>query len=141
MKLRLSLIVLCACMYGIAGIARADGDHATVFECIINGRHVFSDHACGDHAQQRDITVINRMDSVDAKTLKKYSKPVKAVHHHRVHSSQDARRRQCARIRKAKDKLIERMEAGYSAKQDERLHDRLRKLNEQYFELRCSGVR
>jgi hypothetical protein len=118
----------------------AHADTSThVYECTINGQHVFSDRACGDNAVQRDVVVANHMDAVDAQTLKKFSKPVKPAHH-RGHSSRDTRRQQCARVRKARDALVERMRAGYSAKQDERLHDRLRKLDDQYFELRCNGV-
>jgi hypothetical protein len=53
----------------------------------------------------------------------------------------DQRRQQCARIQKSRDAINDKMRVGYTAKQDERLHDRLRKLNDDYFELRCSSVR
>ncbi|HVY22864.1 MAG TPA: hypothetical protein VG962_05880 [Steroidobacteraceae bacterium] len=131
-------LFLSAAIWVIGTCAHADTS-THVYECTINGQHVFSDHACGDNAVQRDVVVANHMDAVDAQTLKKFSKPVKPAHH-RGHSSWDTRRQQCARVRKARDALVERMRAGYSAKQDERLHDRLRKLNDQYFELRCNGV-
>lgn len=139
MKLKLMSIMFCIGMCGMVDQTQA-GATTKVYECIINGQHVFSDRACDDNATQRDVVVANHMDAVDERTLKKYSKPVKTTRHQASSSTTDNRRQQCAQIRKSKAALVKRMEAGYSAKQHESLHDRLRKLDDQYFELRCSGV-
>jgi len=114
-----------------------------VFECNINGQRVFSDHACGDDAVQRDIEVANRMDAVkvSSHSASKEKTPRSSRKHSEAgNDDHDKRRQQCARIQKSRDSLHDKMRAGYTAKQDERLHDRLRKLNDDYFQLRCSGV-
>lgn len=137
MKLKMILLMSWFCVTSDHVFADAA---VQVYECVINGQHVFSDHACGDNAKQRDVVVANRMDTVDSHTLKQSSKPSKAAHRQTRTSAADERRQKCARIRKSKDAIDERMKAGFSAKQDERLHDRLRKLNDEYFEQRCSGL-
>ena len=114
-----------------------------VYECKVNGQRVFSDHACGDDAVERDVTVSNRMDAV-----KLSSSGTKTTTSHSTRKRrdtgtdvQDKRRQQCARIQTSRDALNEKMRTGYTAKQDERLHQRLRKLDDGYFKLRCSGLR
>ena len=115
-----------------------------IFECVVNGQRVFSDHSCGDDAVQRDIAVANRMDAAkisnDKVAREKSSRPSRR-HADAGGGEHDKRRQQCARIQKSREALVEKMRAGYTARQDERLHDRLRKLNDDYFELRCNGVR
>jgi len=115
---------------------------AHVYECTMNGQRVFSDHSCGDDAIQRDVLVANTMEAAKVTS----EKPAVARKSHagrRVSSGDDhdKRRQQCAHIQKSRDALNDKMRAGYTARQDERLHDRLRKLDHDYFQLRCSGVR
>jgi ribosome recycling factor len=64
----------------------------------------------------------------------------KRGHSSHTPSSQDTRRQRCAKIQKARDALVNQMRAGFSARQDEKLHERLRKLDNEYYELRCSGT-
>ena len=119
----------------------AHADPAThVYECIVNGEHVFSDHVCGDDATERNVTVTSRMDAVKVQASPSTAHSPKRRHLSQSPDSQDARRQRCARIQKSKDALNAQMRAGYNARQDEKLHDRLRKLDSEYFELRCSSV-
>ena len=138
MKLKLMLFVVCTCISGLnLEITRAD-TATHVYQCVINGQRVFSDHVCGDDAVERDVTVTSRMD-----TIKTPASKVTTSRSRRKQSSSsesDTRRQRCLRISKAKDALVERMRAGYTAKQDERMHNQLHKLDNEYFELRCSGV-
>ena len=131
-------------MFIFVGSNQVSADPVTqVFECNINGQRVFSDHACGDDAVQRDVAVANRMDAVkvtgnkssEANSSRPSRRPAAGNDEH------DKRRQQCARIQKSREALMDKMRAGYTARQDERLHTRLRKLNDDYFELRCSSVR
>jgi len=113
-----------------------------IFECTVKGQRVFSDHSCGDDAVQRDVLVANTMDATKV-TPEKSITSKKSRTNRRVASTdeRDKRRQRCARIQKSRDAINDKMRAGYTAKQDERLHDRLRKLNDDYFEQRCSSVR
>jgi len=119
-------------------------DPAThVYQCTVDGQRVFSDHACGDDAVERDISVTSRMDTIKVSNDKpsKTKGSLPSRRHSDVGSDDhDKRRQQCARIQKSRDAVNDKMRAGYTAKQDERLHERLRKLDNDYFQLRCSGV-
>jgi len=118
--------------------AHADTTH--VYECTINGERVFSDHVCGDGAVERNVTVTSRMDSVKLSASPKPDRHSKRVRTSRRSNDGDERRLRCAKIQKSRDALTDRMRAGFSARQDEKLHDRLRKLDNEYYELRCSAV-
>jgi hypothetical protein len=112
-----------------------------IFECNVNGQRVFSDHSCGDDAVQRDVLVTNTMEASKVTSEKTVtSKKPRTGKHTSSTDDHDKRRQQCAHIQKSRDALHDKMRAGYTAKQDERLHGRLRKLNDDYFQLRCSGV-
>jgi hypothetical protein len=138
MKSTILLLVLCV----LSTTVQAD-TAVVIYECHINGERVFSDHICAADAVQRDLSVTNRMDHVTVSTATvSKAKKSRSVKNHPASSSdeQDRRRQQCARIQKSRDALIAKMRAGYTAKQDEQLHDRLRKLDNDYFQLRCSSV-
>jgi hypothetical protein len=135
MKSAIFLFALCA----LATNVHAD-TVTHIYECIVNGEHVFSDHACSDNAIERSVTVTSRMDSVRLTARSKPEHNSNRVHTSRRSSDVDERRVRCAKIRKARDTVNDQLRAGFTARQDERLHDRLRKLDGEYFELRCSSV-
>ncbi|HEX2584997.1 MAG TPA: hypothetical protein VHL14_07690 [Steroidobacteraceae bacterium] len=113
-----------------------------IFECTVNGQRVFSDHSCGDDSVQRNVLVANTMEATKVTSEKSVtSKKPRTNRPAASTDERDKRRQHCARIQKSRDAINDKMRAGYTAKQDERLHDRLRKLNDDYFELRCSSVR
>jgi len=135
MKVNIFLLAL----FMVAQVARADSG-TRIYECIVNGEHVFSDHVCADNAIERNVTVTNRMDAVKVQASPSTAHSPKRRHLSQSPDSQEARRQRCAKIQKSKDALNAQMRAGYNARQDEKLHDRLRKLDSEYFELRCSSV-
>ncbi len=144
MKVKVYAFVLCVSMYVGSHLTYAD-TAIHIYECIVNGQHVFSDHVCGDNAVDRDVVVVNRMDKVDSRLVNTHSVDAKPPQPKHIHSQRGAdavntRQQRCAKIRKSKEALNDRMRAGFSARQDEKLHERLRKLDDDYFELRCSST-
>ena len=147
-KLQKAVAVNLFCCLVLDGfIERAAADNITasistnahVYECVANGQRVFSDQVCGDDAQQREIAPSNRMVATDTRNLHTALRTQKK----RASSNNDAlesRKQRCAKLRSNKESLTERMRAGFSARQDEKLHERLRKVDNDYYELRCSGL-
>jgi len=137
----LLLLLITLLIASIADVVHADPS-VRVYECKVDGQRVFSDHECGIDAVEHDVTVTSRMDAVKASPDNgKSSKSSHRVHQHATGGDEsDKRRRQCAKIQTSRESLVNKMRAGYTAKQDERFHERLRKLDDDYFELRCSGV-
>jgi len=137
--------ILVAIAFALVNSHVAAADPAThVYECKVDGQRVFSDHECGDDATERDVVVTNRMDATKPSPEgSKSSKPQRTQHKRSSADvdDKDKRRQQCARIQSSRDALNDKMRAGYTGKQDERLHQRLRKLDDDYFRLRCSSVR
>jgi len=116
-----------------------------VYQCTKNGERVFSDQPCGPDAQARDVAVVNRMDAVAVKvTSNSRIDPRLNSHVVRHRSTQpksealDAVEQRCKKIGRDKAAIDSRMRSGYSAAQGERLRERLRKLGDEHFELRCS---
>ena len=134
MKSIMFLLLLCALLIA------AHADTAThIYECIINGEHVFSDHMCADNAIERNVVVANRMDPVKVRATPA-THDTKRARSSRAHNVQDTRHQRCAKIQQSRGALVDQMRAGFTARQDEKLHDRVRKLDSEYYELRCSGV-
>src|SRR6267154_5939256 len=124
---------------------------AHVYQCTLDGQRAFSDQPCGTDSKARDIAAPNRMDA---------SELGDAAHHERAAAARVTRRvdrdaafdsnadktnadknSRCATIANDKERITARMRAGYSGKEGERLRDRLRKVDSDYFELRCSRYR
>jgi hypothetical protein len=123
----------------IATTAHADSA-VHIYECMVNGQHVFSDHVCGDNATERTVAAPNRMDAVKVHVTTPASHHSKRAYSSRTPTAQGTRRQRCTKIQKSRDALSDQMRTGFTARQDEKLHYRMRKLDSQYDELRCSGV-
>jgi hypothetical protein len=112
---------------------------ATVYECSVDGHRMFSDQRCGRGARARDIHAPNRMDPTDTSIL---DEPVSAAaqfaqppaYQVRVPHDDTA---ECAAIEQEKASINAHMREGYSAAEGERLRERLRRLDDRYYELRC----
>jgi hypothetical protein len=115
-----------------------------VYQCVIDGQKVFSDRACGEGSQSRDIPAPNRMEAYEpgrpksAETKSSSEKPAKNT------ASAAAKRvaeknKRCAKLRADQQLLTSRLRAGYSLREGERLNERLSKLNAEYYALRCAG--
>src|SRR4051812_19755163 len=85
----------------ISNVACADSTH--VYECIINGAHVFSDHMCAVNAIERNVVVTSRMDPVKVSVTKSVARDSKRMHSSRSSSTKDTRRQRCAKIQKSRD--------------------------------------
>lgn len=109
-----------------------------IYECHVNGERIFSDHVCGDNAVQHEVKVASRMDAVDIPEHIKVPSPKTRKNHSTV--DLDSRRQRCIKLNKLRDRINDQMRAGFSAKQDAKLHDRLNKLGDEYFRLRCNGM-
>jgi hypothetical protein len=140
MKAKIFLPMLCACICALSNFVYAD-TATHVYECIVDGQHVFSDHVCGDNAIDRDVVVANRMDKVEIHLAgTKTQRQPKRVRSSHGADALATRQQRCAKIRKSREALNDQMRAGFTARQDEKLHQRLRKLDDDYHELRCSGA-
>jgi hypothetical protein len=118
----------------------ADGRIATVFECRVNGQHIYSDQRCGSTADERVIHAPNRMDAQDTSIL---STPDAVIARSRSEGRNAQARAanlvqsECAGIEQEKDSINARMRQGYSSFQGEGFRDRLRFLGARYYDLRC----
>lgn len=111
-----------------------------VYQCIRDGQRILSDQVCGADAQARDVEVANRMQPTEIPHGKTDSKSDSAPVRKRVRvadAGDDARAR-CVKLARDKRSIDERMRTGYSGAQGERMRERLRKINDEYFERRCS---
>jgi hypothetical protein len=113
-----------------------------VYECRINGQRVFSDQRCAADATQREMPQSNTMSAREAaigyrSTTKTPTKRKSAPDEV---DAQAKRRARCEALRNDKSTLTSRLRAGYNVKQGERLRDRLRKVDGEYYDLRCSGL-
>jgi len=112
---------------------------ATVYECSVDGHRMFSDQRCGRGARARDIHAPNRMDAMDTGTL---DEPVSATTQFaqppafQVRAPED-NTAECTAIEQEKDSINAHMREGYSAAEGEHLRERLRRLDDRYYELRC----
>lgn len=114
-----------------------------VYRCVHDGTQVFSDQPCGKDAQQHTVTVTNRMDEYAVRDSSRKASPAERqrVGRDDRDDRDDANEQRCIKIGASKHDLDQRMRAGYNAAQGERLRERLRKLNDEYFERRCSRYR
>jgi hypothetical protein len=113
-----------------------------VYECRVSGQRVFSDQPCAIDADKRVVPTPNNMNMREAAIDYRPSTtlPTKrkaATDEPNPHAKRKAR---CEALRNDKSKLTSRLRAGYTVKEGERLRERLRKVDSQYYDLRCSGL-
>jgi hypothetical protein len=119
---------------------------AHVYQCTLDGQRAFSDQPCGTDSKARDIDAPNRMDASDlgdaAHTERASAARVtRRVNRNGAFDANADKKSRCAKIGTDKEHIMARMRTGYSGKEGERLRDRLRKLDSDDFELRCSRYR
>lgn len=145
-------IVLLAALSSSASLGKADDSAASsrsaagsrqtstqVYQCAANGERIFSDHPCGADAVLREIAAPNRMASQEVRGPMKHSATRSGAHEDPVETDQEKRIRHCKKLRADRDRLDARLRAGYSGKEGERLRDRLRQLQSDYYESHCAG--
>lgn len=124
----------------------ASGDSVTtkVYECLRNGQRVFSDQPCAADAKQREINSSNRMSAREAAINYRGTgisgraklKQQRANDNDEV----DSRQQRCLVLQGNKDNINSRMRAGYKNDEGERLRARLRKVDSEYYQLRCRDL-
>jgi hypothetical protein len=133
-----TFIVGHACYGGMSSASASQ-----IYECRINGQRVFSDQRCAAEATQHEMSQSNTMNAREAAigyhstttTSTKRKSPPDEVD---VNTKRQAR---CEKLRNDKSTLTSRLRAGYNVKQGERLRDHLRKVDGEYYDLHCSGLR
>lgn len=129
---------------GAATPQRTEPIIARVYECVINGQRVFSDQVCAADARQRDISAPNRMAAQEAAIGYRAVGKSSAIARQRVDaesSNDDVKRSQCDALLQDKNYINSRMRAGYTNNEGERLRARLRKIDSDYYDLRCRTLR
>lgn len=132
----------------ITAPARPSSSHiiATVYECVIDGQRVMSDHPCSPDARVREIQAPNRMDPQDTSRL--YDRPPSSAGY--AYSSPRSRDtgssvpvsgRSCDAIQAAIDTINARMRQKYTSREGEQYRERLRQLREARWEANCHGRR
>jgi hypothetical protein len=118
---------------------------AEVYECRVNGQRIFSDQPCAADAAKREVTAANTMSAHEASIGYRSSAAQKTERKLPRKSDVDdvgeKRLARCTKLSNDKQTINSKLRAGYSNAQGERLHDRLRKVDNDYYELRCSSLR
>jgi hypothetical protein len=120
---------------------KAAADAVSIYKCEVGGVLTFSDRPCGPQAElhQLDDAVVNTYDAPPV--VPRTSKPKAAAKQstsHRADSHQAKRAETCARVGRSMKEVRSKMRSGYSAKEGERLRERLAKLKDQQRGSRCS---
>jgi hypothetical protein len=118
----------------------------TVYECVQRGERVFSDRRCGNNAQEHAIEEPNHMAPPDPSVVAlsmsdPEPNPTPAALASAAPAAPQRPRSQCRAIEDAKERIDARMREGYGSAEGERLRERLRQLNTEYYELRCRRFR
>jgi hypothetical protein len=117
-----------------------DGRIATVFECRVNGQHIYSDQRCGSAADERVIHAPNRMDAQDTSILSTPDAVIARSRSERSNAKAPGAslvQSECASIEEEKNSINARMRHGYTSSEGEGFRDRLRFLGARYYDLRC----
>ena len=119
---------------------------AHVYQCTLDGQRAFGDQPCGTDSTARDIDAPNRMDTSGLGEAAHTERAAAARVSRRVDrdaasDSNGEKKKRCVKIGNDKERIMARMRTGYSGKEGERLRERLRKLDSDDFELRCSRYR
>jgi hypothetical protein len=113
-----------------------------VYECRINDQRVFSDQPCGAGAARREVTTPNNMSAREAKIGYRSSKSASTKRKSATEPASNAKRQaRCDALLNEKSSLNSRLRAGYTNNQGETLRARLRKVDTQYYDLRCRFLR
>jgi len=145
-KAQLSAAIVVGVLFAVGKICHGEVNSTTiaqVYECRVNGRHIFSDQPCAVDAAKREINATNTMSAREAEIGYKAS-PLEHGKRKSVADDTDPRdkqRQRCIKLSNDKQNVTSRLRSGYSNNQGERLRERLRKIEAEYFELKCSSGR
>ena len=121
----------------------ANGRAETIYRCERDGVTTFSDRPCGADARtyEPDLSRVSEYKAAPAIfTAHAQSKPIREKRLTSEPSIAEAQAKHaaaCRRIQESLGVVRDKMRAGYTAKQGERLKERERKLNESRREKRC----
>jgi hypothetical protein len=121
---------------------QALADAVSIYKCEVGGVLTFSDRPCSSEAElhELDETAVNTYEAppVTPSTSKPSAAARKRTPPRHTDSQQDKRAETCTRVGRSMKEVRSKMRAGYSAKEGERLRERLAKLKDQQREYRCS---
>jgi hypothetical protein len=130
---------------GLLSNGQATADAVSIYKCEIGGVLTFSDRPCSPQAElhELDDAAVNTYDAppVAPSPSASTSKPraaAKKTASSRADAQPDKRAEVCARVGQSMKEVRSKMRTGYSAKEGERLRERLAKLKVQGREARCS---
>jgi hypothetical protein len=117
----------------------AAGDAVSIYKCEVGGVLTFSDRPCSPQAELHEVdeTTVNTYDPPPIAPTAKPKTTVRKPESRRADAQQDKRAETCARVTRSMKDVRSKMRTGYSAKEGERLRDRLAKLKDQQRESRC----
>jgi hypothetical protein len=118
--------------------ARADAE--SIYKCDVGGVLTFSDRPCSPKAElhELDDAAVNTYEAlpIPASTSKPKAAGKKTLSR-RADPQSDKRAETCARLGRSMKEARSKMRTGYSAKEGERLRERLAKLKDQQREAKC----
>ena len=119
---------------------QAVADAVSIYKCEVGGVLTFSDRPCSPQAElhELDETTMNTFDPPPIAATPKPKTTVRKTDAPRAGAQQDKRAETCARVTRSMKDVRSKMRTGYSAKEGERLRDRLAKLKDQQRQTRCS---
>jgi hypothetical protein len=125
---------------GLTSQGRA-ADTARVFRCTVDGRVTFSDRPC-PNADVAEIAVTpansyTPTEPARARSTQKKRESDPGRNDDSIASEQARAKQQCERLRFQLGSLQEKLRSGYSAKEDRKLHERQRQLQERMRIERC----
>jgi hypothetical protein len=116
-------------------------DTARVFRCSVDGRVTFSDRPC-PNADVAEIAVSTANsytppESPRTRTAVPKREPAPARTDDSIAAERARAKQHCERLRFQLDSLQEKLRSGYTAKEDRKLHERQRQLQERMRIERC----
>jgi hypothetical protein len=136
-------IAVIATLLGFDVFAQAYGGEATarVYRCTVDGKLTFSDRPCPSASDVMEIEVatVNSYRAPES-TRTRFAPEKRTPAQSRdesIAAEQSRAKQQCARLRLQLDSLEEKLRSGYSAKEDRKLHERQRQLQERMRIERC----
>jgi hypothetical protein len=144
MFMRRFRIAVIATLLGFDVFAHAYGGEAAarVYRCTVDGRLTFSDRPCpnASDATEIEVSAVNSYSAPEpARTRSAPEKraPPQNRNNESIAAEQSRAKQQCARLRLQLDSLEEKLRSGYTAKEDRKLHERQRQLQERMRIERC----
>jgi hypothetical protein len=119
---------------------QAAADAVSIYKCEVGGVLTFSDRPCSPQAElhELDESGVNTYDPPPVVRTAKPKATVRKTESRRADAQHEKRAETCARLTRSMKDVRSKMRTGYSAREGERLRDRLANLKDQQRESRCS---